>query len=165
MWMNKSTRMREHEGRLPAFPAARASGTQFTAAPGRKRVLVMDDDPTIRGLLTAMLGSLGYSAYAAESGEEAVGCYRMGRACGFPFSAVLLDLSMMSGMGGPETVRRIATIDRDVRAIIMSGNIMHEAVTDFSRHGFRRALLKPFTIDELEAVLSSLLDDVQTASR
>ena len=158
MRINKQEQDENGKERPAAHPETRAqrSYVPLQARPGKKRVLVMDDDPSLRNMLTVMLRSLGYSVHAAESSDEAVSCYRLGQACGFPFTAVLLDLVMPNGQGGPETLRRIGAMDRDVRAVIMSGDHSHSAVANFSRYGFRRALLKPFTFDELEAALASL---------
>ena len=68
------------------------------------RVLVMDDDETIRLALVALLNKLGYTVTATSNGEEAIGAYQVGLTSDQPFDVVILDLSIPAGMGGAEVM-------------------------------------------------------------
>ena len=65
-----------------AQPSAGSAGTG-------KRILLVDDDPTVRGSLNDMLVQEGYFVIPAENGQQALEL--AGR---FPFDLVLLDLNM-----------------------------------------------------------------------
>jgi len=57
------------------------------------------------------------------------------------------------GLGGVETIERLRNIDPDVNAIICSGYSDEAALSEFLTYGFRGALPKPFTRNELAEVL------------
>lgn len=133
---------------------ADSAKTRFSGA--KRRILVMDDDPTVREVAALMLKALGYSVYAAEGSEEAIECYRQASVCGFPFHAVLLDTNIPYGVEGNETVGRLYGIDPQVRAVAMSGILSDPGITDIRAYGFCSTLMKPFTLNELELTLNCL---------
>ena len=118
------------------------------------RVLVMDDEETIRSVLGAMLEAAGYEVVFAVEGGEAVDRYREAFDAGHPFRAVILDLTVPSGMGGAEAVKELRAIDPDVTAIVTSGYTQDPIVAAFEAHGFKAVLNKPFRFAELETVLT-----------
>lgn len=66
---------------------------------GKGRVLVMDDQETLRNLLSAMLPHLGYEFVLTKDGREALREYRKAKDSGVPFDAVILDLTVPGGSG------------------------------------------------------------------
>ena len=66
---------------------------------------------------------------------------------------VILDLTNKFGMGGVETIKRLLEMDPDVRAIVVTGYSNNPIISNFREHGFRGALPKPFTLDELNTAL------------
>jgi len=127
------------------------------AALGMGRVLVMDDEPLIRKLTVNMLKFLGHEAEVAEDGTSAVEHYRRALECGRPFDAVLLDLVVPGGMGGRETIERLNEIDPAVNAIIVSGYSQDPAITEFQTYGFKASISKPYTLEELDTTLHSVM--------
>ena len=71
------------------------------ADPQRSRVLVIDDSPTLRAELQAVLAAAGHEVVAAGSGEEGL---RLAATC--PPDAVVVDGSL-PGIDGPEVIRRL----------------------------------------------------------
>ena len=61
------------------------------AARGRRRILVMDDEPSVRALAGNMLQFLGYDAEVVENGTAAVERFGAALRDGDPFEAVMLD--------------------------------------------------------------------------
>lgn len=61
------------------------------------KILIVDDDPNIREVLSVLLGSEGYSVQQAENGETALEIVNGGR----PLDLVILDI-MMPGLSGVE---------------------------------------------------------------
>ena len=63
----------------------------------RGRILVMDDQETIRELLYDELTDIGYEVELASDGAEAIELYVRANASGCPFDAVILDLEVPEG--------------------------------------------------------------------
>ena len=76
--------------RSPAvLPVRRRAAVSETAARSKKRILVVDDDPSVREMLTRVLLGEGYLALSASDGAEALEI-----AAGASVDLVLLDLNM-----------------------------------------------------------------------
>ncbi|UCH98233.1 MAG: response regulator [Candidatus Aminicenantes bacterium] len=124
-------------------------------APKKKKVLVMDDEDSIREIAKELLEFLEYEIVEAENGEEALELYRSAIERGDPFEAVILDLVTPSGMGGKECVQKLLEIDPNVKAIVSSGYSDDPVITHYQDYGFCGVLPKPYKIHELKEVLSS----------
>jgi two-component system cell cycle sensor histidine kinase/response regulator CckA len=147
---------------LPATDApvavAGSPATQSTFDFGQLRVLIMDDEGAIRDLTSQLLGTLGYQATAVPDGHEAVQTYERALRRGEAFQAVILDATIRGGMGGLATIERLRKMDPNVNAIICSGYSDEAALSQFLTYGFRAALPKPFTRNELADVLRRSLE-------
>lgn len=117
------------------------------------RVLVMDDEATVRELISDVLVTLGFEVTAVPDGSEAVNTYERALQQGENFQAVILDATIRGGMGGLATIERLRKVDPNVTAIICSGYSDQAALSEFLSYGFRAALPKPFTRHELADVL------------
>jgi PAS domain S-box-containing protein len=147
------------------LPACECGGAQEQATPAssqpgvarRTRVLVMDDDDDLRALVKRILSRAGMEVVAVPDGEQAVLEYARARQAGDPFAVVILDLTVVGGMGGLDTLRALREQDPDVRAIVCSGYFTEPVMAEFRDHGFRGVVPKPFSTVELrQAVLSVL---------
>jgi PAS domain S-box-containing protein len=144
---------------FPAAPGREAEETHERADllwTEKRRVLVMDDDPTIRTLTANMLEFLGYEAEVAVDGNQAIETYRRALAKGQPFDSVILDLVVPGGMGAMETVAQLNALHPGVHAILTSGYAQDPAVTAYRDGGFTAAIAKPFTLEELSRTLGSI---------
>ena len=120
------------------------------ASGGRKeRILVMDDDAFIRGILRSMLVESGYEIRVAGNGIQAIEYFKEAKDAGSPFDAVILDLIVPSGMGGDEAIEGLRIIDPKVKAILLTGDINHQAINHHTVLGFKSAVIKPFILDDL----------------
>jgi DNA-binding NtrC family response regulator len=79
-------------------------------------VLIVDDDPAIRKLVSAALTSRGFHATAVENGARA-----LEEAESFEYAAALVDLHM-PGLSGMETIQEIKNIRPDTNVLIVTGN-------------------------------------------
>ena len=104
-----------------------------------------------------MLADLGYQPEFAEHGEQAIDKFLRARRAGTPFAAVIMDLTVAGGMGGAEAVAELRRIDPDVCAIVSSGYSNDEVMAGFRDYGFREALPKPYSVEDLADTLSSVL--------
>jgi len=81
------------------------------------KVLVVDDDPFMRDVLTAVLEGDGYAVLAAESGAQALDAIRADGSIGL----IISDLHMPE-MSGAELLRRIRAAGSGVPVIILTGD-------------------------------------------
>lgn len=145
------------------LPAARPGaglprgGTDPRTAPRRGRVLVMDDDASVREVMGRMLTLLGYEAASVRDGGEAVQMYQRHLAQGARFDLVLMDLTVPGGMGGKAAIREILALDASARAIVMSGYSNDPVMADHAAHGFRGVLPKPVKMPDLRDALARIL--------
>ncbi|MCX6996292.1 MAG: PAS domain S-box protein [Kiritimatiellaeota bacterium] len=124
---------------------------------GPARILIMDDEPSIRQLLERMLEKAGFATATAANGLEAVELFRKARQEGCPFDAAILDLTIPGGMGGKETVARLRELDPRVKAIVSSGYSTDATMSDYGAHGFVGVVAKPYRQQELVAILRHVL--------
>ena len=124
---------------------------------GRGKILMMDDERMIRKLVGQMLSPYGYDVALAQDGTEAVELYRSAMESGKPFDAVILDLTVKSGMGGKYAVQKLLEINPHVKAMILSAYFKDPVMTDCKKYGFAAALRKPFTKKDLKDTLSEVL--------
>jgi PAS domain S-box-containing protein len=132
------------------------SPDSFSSAASHK-ILVMDDEESIRNVLAQTLIRLGYTVESAKDGREALSLYENASAQGSPFDAVLLDLTVKGGMGGAETIKILRERSPEVQAVLLTGYNQEQTFREYSAHGFRAAISKPFQIQKLRHVLSSVL--------
>jgi len=131
------------------------------AASGRfntGRILLMDDDSKICLLTTMMLNSLGYTHDVAKTGEEALKLYRSYLKINRPYDVVILDLTVVGGMGGEDCFKALKELDPEVRAIVSTGYDNDEMNKKFFDLGFCGYLTKPYRVGELGKALHSVLD-------
>jgi len=132
------------------------SGKERARPVGGVRVLLMDDDPVVRDVLTEMLEQLGCRVTTVEDGLAAVTAYRRSMVEEDTYGAVILDLTVERGMGGTETARLLRDIDVHVHAVATSGSVFDPAMVHPAEHGFARAMVKPFSLADLERVLAEI---------
>jgi signal transduction histidine kinase/CheY-like chemotaxis protein len=112
---------------------------------GTGRILVMDDEETLRSLLGRILTSLGYETQTARDGAEAIALYEAAKESGRGFSAVLLDLTVKGGMGGIEAAAKLREIDSSAKLIVSSGYSAAPVMAEYRKYGFDDVLPKPWT--------------------
>ena len=131
-----------------ALPVKADTSTPPVAA-GTGRLLVMDDEASIRGLTQALLARLGYEVDCAENGQTAVAAYRQAFRDGRPYDGVILDLTVRGGMGGKEALLELRAIDPNARVIVASGYANDPIIADFAAYGFNGRIVKPFRLEDL----------------
>ena len=112
------------------------------------RVLVMDDEDSVRRVTSAFLMRLGYEVVLAVDGGEAVDIYRRTLTSGNHFAFVILDLTVPGGLGGRETLESIREIDAGVTAIATSGYTNDPILSNPKGYGFIAGIAKPYSRQE-----------------
>jgi CheY-like chemotaxis protein len=119
----------------------------------------MDDEENIREVAGEMLSYLGYRVETCASGEEAVALYKSELERGFHPEAVIMDLTVPGGMGGLEAASIILTFDPTARIIVSSGYSNDPVMANFESYGFSEALLKPFMLEDMSAVMGKIMGE------
>jgi CheY-like chemotaxis protein len=78
------------------------------------KILVMDDEESIRNLVSEALGMVGYNVYAVCDGKDAIKSYQEAIEMGLQYDVVILDLTVPGGMGGEETIKKLIKIKTNI---------------------------------------------------
>ena len=145
---------------LPASPNAVLPHQKYDNRPfqGRGRVLVMDDEATIRDVAGKLLRHFGYEVEFAQDGKEAINMYQQAIAANQRYDVVIMDLTIPGGMGGQEAMKELLKIDPAIKAIVSSGYFNDPVMSNFKEYGFCGFLSKPYKIEELKSTLQEILN-------
>jgi len=116
------------------------------------RVLVVEDEASLRLVLESLLKEMGCEVTCAASGEEALPILEARS-----FSIALLDI-VLPGMSGLEVLRRIKEKAPDTEVIMMTSHASIETAIDAIRKGAYDYLHKPFEFEEVLATLRRALE-------
>jgi len=130
------------------------SKTRKDTSIGNGRILIMDDEEVMRGVLTKMLRRKGYSPVAAADGEEALSLFWKSIQQGRPFSGVILDLTIPGGLGGKDVIAEIREKDKQTPVLVSSGYSEDPIIQRPEQYGFNASITKPFSYSELIEVVS-----------
>jgi CheY-like chemotaxis protein len=143
----------------PKLPVADHTGS---GRPGRKRILLVDDEQSILLVTSHILEIKGYEVTCARDGAEGITRYVEAMKEGDPFAAVIMDLIIPHGLGGKETITLMSGIDPDVRAIVSSGYSDDPVMADFRGYGFLGILPKPYRIQDLYREVTRVITGTST---
>jgi two-component system cell cycle sensor histidine kinase/response regulator CckA len=119
-------------------------------------ILVVDDEPEVRKLVTAMLTRNGYRVLTADTGENAVRLFRTN-----PGVELLLTDVVAPGMSGPMIADEIAALKPDIKVLFMSGYDGTQVVQRYVVEKNYSLLIKPFTMEQLENKVRETLSGEQ----
>jgi DNA-binding NtrC family response regulator len=108
------------------------------------RILVVDDEETIRLTLDECLTSIGYEVVTASNGEDALQKFVPGK-----FDCVISDL-MMPAMDGMELLKRIRLKDGDVYFLMITGYPGIDSAVNAMKEGAYDYLTKPFHMEDIQ---------------
>ena len=112
----------------------------------KKTILVVDDEPEIRKLVSAMLTSHGYQVILADTGEQAVKAFRKQAK---DIDLLLTDV-VAPGMAGPTLADQLTELKPDLRVLFMSGYDNRQVVQKYVVEKGSLLLPKPFTVKQLQ---------------
>jgi len=136
------------------------SATTRKAAATGKTVLVLDDEPDVRKLVSALLTSNGYTVLTADNGENAIKAFKKRKQ---PVDLLLLDV-VSPGLPGPVVAERLAGLQPGLRVLFMSGYDDTSVVRRYVVEKGFTLLKKPFTPDELAKKVREVLEPNPTLS-
>lgn len=126
-----------------------------------KKVLVIDDQDSLRNMLVRMLKSNDFEARSAENGSEGMAICR-----DWAPDVILTDV-FMPEQDGLETIRAVRKLRKDIGIIAMSGGGEmgeFEMLRTARMMGATRILTKPFTMAELMNALDEVLTETAAAT-
>ncbi len=121
---------------------------------GNERILIAEDDETLRTMLKRMLESVGYTVYAVEDGAQAISHIKEN----WPRTDLALLDVVMPNMGGKEVYNFIRDNHPHIKIIFSSGYTPNAIHTDFVLHEGFTLVQKPYKREQLLKAIRSVLD-------
>jgi len=145
-WLD-SQRPRGGSRPTPMAPARPAAGTT------RPRVLVVDDEASIRDLLAKTLALAEYDVDVAPDGRSALERMRL-----YPYDLLIADLKM-PGMDGLTVIREAKRYKADLPVIIITGFSTESSAIEAVNLGVAGYLTKPFRVPQVLAAAAKALGE------
>lgn len=117
-----------------------------------EKILVVDDEPSLRDVLSIMLKKAGYTTATAVDGEEAVS--KVGKDI---YDLVITDLKM-PGMGGMDVLKAVKSASPDTVVLVVTAFGSAESAVEAMKLGAYDYLTKPFQIDEVQLIIRNALE-------
>jgi two-component system response regulator PilR (NtrC family) len=136
----------------PPTSVARRHDAPATVAAARARVLVADDELSMRELLSIVLRREGYEVLLAANGDEALSALRGG-----PVDMIVSDVRMPD-ITGVDVLRVAKQADPDVEALMVTAFASYDTAVEAMRLGACDYLTKPFDVEELKQKVRQGLD-------
>ena len=121
--------------------------------PGIQNILIVDDEHSIREILTCMLGSSGYSVTTAPDGNTA-----LEKLAKDTFDLVITDVIMPNG-SGLDLLERMRLLYPEIISIVISACDDIDPVIDAMRFGAAGFILKPIRTDELRLTIRAAAEN------
>jgi len=117
----------------------------------KQKILVVDDDPSLRHMLVTVLSEEGYKVHSADDGRMAVA-----RVEEQFYDLVLMDVRMVE-MGGMEALARIKKMSPGIPVVMMTAYASVDTAVNALKAGAFDYLTKPLDIDELKILIQRVL--------
>jgi two-component system response regulator PilR (NtrC family) len=118
----------------------------------KTRILVVDDERSMREMLSILLEREGYEAVEAKNGQEALQLFQASL-----FDLVISDIQM-PGINGIELLTRIKTLAPEVPVLMITAFATAEQAVDAIKLGAFHYFTKPFNNDEIRALVRNALE-------
>ncbi|UCH92474.1 MAG: sigma-54-dependent Fis family transcriptional regulator [Candidatus Aminicenantes bacterium] len=115
------------------------------------KILVVDDDLSIRNMLSIVLKTSGYEVTTVDSGESA-----LKRLNTESFDLVISDIKM-PGISGIELLKKIKTINPEIPMIMITAFASANDAVEAMKRGAEDYITKPFNLDELKLIIEKSL--------
>ena len=125
----------------------------------KARVLVVDDEKSMRDLLSITLEKEGYDVLTAAGGEAAIEALRRDAT-----DAVITDLRMPK-VDGLQVLRAAKEISPDVAVIVITAVASTETAVEAMKLGAYDYITKPFKLDEVSLIVRNALELSETNQR
>ena len=120
-------------------------------------LLVVDDEQGVRTALSQIAKMMGFDVSTVATSDEALQSYKDRLHASRPFSTVLLDLNLRSGLNGMEVFQAIRRMDPEAIIVATSGQHADGDVERFRSLGFAGFLPKPYSLEHFDMVMRAAL--------
>ncbi|MCX7642595.1 MAG: response regulator [Armatimonadetes bacterium] len=120
------------------------------------KILVIDDEPTMRKMLQRLLERDGHFVIAASTGSEGIDIFKSALAQGEPFNLVITDYGMPQ-MSGGQVAKSIKTLSPSTPVILLSGWDSASSIDDDVLVAVDCLLNKPVTNQEIRAAIKDVV--------
>lgn len=117
-----------------------------------EKILVVDDEESMRDVLSIMLERTGYAVSGVASGEEAL--ERLNKEI---FDLVITDLRM-AGVDGIEVLKAAKSASPETVVLVITAFASAESAVEAMKQGAYDYLTKPFQIDEVQLIIRNALE-------
>ncbi len=117
----------------------------------KRKVLVVDDDNSMRLAIAESLEICGYQVSAADNGEEALSLFKINR-----FDLVITDMRM-PGMTGMEVLRNVKEHSAQTPVILITAYGTVSTAVEAMKAGAAEFIMKPFSLEDLESAVAHAL--------
>jgi CheY-like chemotaxis protein len=114
----------------------------------------VDDEQMVLEVSKNLLEYMGYRAYAAGSGQEAIAAYAEKRN---EIDLVILDM-ILPGISGGETFDRLREINPAIKVLLSSGYSINGQAQEILDRGCSGFIQKPFPLEKLSGKVREMLD-------
>ncbi len=116
-----------------------------------ERLLIVDDDSSMRMALYESLSSCGYEVETAENGADALVKFKHGR-----FAGVVTDMRMPK-MSGMDVLKGVKQISPETPVILITAYGTVNTAVEAMKEGASEFIMKPFSLDDLEFAVKNVL--------
>ncbi len=121
---------------------------------GDETILVVDDEPAVRLLITELLEDLGYIVLQAERGADALTILQSKAA----IDLLITDVGLPGGMNGRQVADAARDVRPDLKILFVTGYAENAALAHDTLEPGMHVLPKPFAIAELIGRVTELLE-------
>lgn len=120
-------------------------------------ILIADDDPVVRDILSTMLSALGYRFESAASGQEALQMAQLKAGQGQPYTAIFLDMQL-GDMTGVQVLQglRNKIVPFTAKTVFLSAHAKRDVDIIFGTADADYYLEKPFSSEQIAAILNGV---------
>jgi two-component system cell cycle sensor histidine kinase/response regulator CckA len=126
----------------------------------KNTILVVDDEPEIRKLVSAMVSQFGYTVLTADSGEHALTVHKNYKGT---IDLLITDV-VAPGMSGPMLAEKLTERQPNLKVLYISGFDNTHVVQKYVVERGHELLAKPFTLEDLRRKVQSMLPVVVRSS-
>ncbi len=145
-----------------AADVAQRSGSPIELPRGSATVLVVEDEPAVREIATAILGDLGYRVLEATDGEEGLRVFGLHAT---EIDLLLTDVVLPGKVRGRELADQIVAIRPEISVLFMSGYTENSIVHHGRLDDGVRLIGKPFKRDQLARKVAEALGSLEPAGQ
>jgi CheY-like chemotaxis protein len=124
-----------------------------------KTVLVVDDEPTVRMLVTEVLEELGYAVIEAEDGASGLKVLQSTAR----IDLLISDIGLPGGMNGRQMTETARVNRPDLKVLFITGYAPSAVLGTGRLEPGMQVITKPFTLDALAARINALISEVEAA--